>query len=174
MSDVLTHPNPDKFDSKFIPATGAIENVKIYIIGDVPTEDDVKSRKPFSGRLGQYFQSMVKIAGIDESTIRYSNCIPYRPIDKSISGREINRAVSVDEISLYKIFIFKDIERVNPEKIVCLGRTAMNIFSIDESVTSARSKTYYHNNIPVNVTYHPSYVDRNGGDNSNAYNDVIS
>ena len=72
----ITKPDLSKFENRFVPAKGASSNVKLYIVGEAPGEEESEQRKPFVGRSGQRIHEMISTAGLNESLIRFWNTCP--------------------------------------------------------------------------------------------------
>jgi uracil-DNA glycosylase family 4 len=165
LTDSLVNPGPG-LDPLFVGPKGCYTDVHLYIAGEGPGKEEVEQGTPFVGPAGQTLDRAIveaaKTGDIDPTKIRYFNVIPYRPIVRE-GSRIKDRTPEHHEIQKYSVFLRKDIEKTRPKVILLTGKSAMSAFDIDTSVGAARVHTYSYLDIPVFVTYHPSFVLRVSG-----------
>src|SRR5690606_18411603 len=100
-----------------VPGEGSAE-AKIMFIGEAPGYFEAVQRRPFVGKSGQLFRKILKEeAGYDETEVYISNIVKVRPPD--------NRDPLPKEIEAYKPFLNQEIEIIEPDLIVTLGRFSM-------------------------------------------------
>lgn len=149
-------------------------NSEIFFIGEGPGQQEDLNGRPFIGKAGELLTRLIeKGMGIPRSEVYIANITKCRPtVDLQFKK---DRPPEKDEIEACSPYLLKQIEFVNPKVIVTLGNPATRfILNTTEGITSLRGKWAYYKEIPVMPTYHPSYVLRNGGENSNIQKDVWS
>lgn len=130
---------------------------KIVFVGEGPgAEEDLQGR-PFVGRAGQLLTQMIEKTAeregipLKRSDVYICNVVKCRPPN--------NRTPLPDEIETCSQFLFRQLMVIRPKAICALGSTAARaLLGTREGVTKLRGKWYYWRDIPVMVTYHPSYL----------------
>jgi DNA polymerase len=130
---------------------------KLVFVGEGPGADEDEQGLPFVGRAGQLLTQM-----IDNTTSREG--IPIRRPDVYICNvvkcrPPENRTPLPDEMEICGEFLFRPLEAIRPRAICALGATAARaLLGTKEGVTRLRGKWHKWRDIPVMVTYHPSYL----------------
>lgn len=134
----------------------------VMFVGEAPgfREDDIK--KPFSGKAGKkVLDPILGELGIKRSEVFITNACHCRPPG--------NRTPTRDEIKACQYFLNLEMEKVRPEKIVCLGLTAakslLDKFNISLKAIVGRSTEIEKpwGKVKVYFTYHPAKVLREPG-----------
>lgn len=99
-----------------VPGTGNPQ-ARIMFIGEAPGKQEALSGKPFVGAAGKFLDKLLESVYLDRQQIFITNILKDRPPD--------NRAPQRREIELYTPFLRRQIEIIQPEVIVTLGRFAM-------------------------------------------------
>ena len=133
------------------------ERSPLVFVGEGPGADEDAKGIPFVGRAGQLLTQMIegtaKKEGIDirREDIYICNVVKCRPPD--------NRAPEPDEMEICGQFLYRQLVTINPKAICVLGGTAAKaITGHKEGVTKMRGKWFKWRDIPVMVTYHPSFL----------------
>ncbi len=136
----------------------------IVFVGEAPGAAEEKVKKPFVGPAGQKLEQILKAMGLGRDEVYISNIVKFRPkIDDGRMQGSRNRPPTIDEMAACLPFIRAEIELVRPKVIVALGRTAAEgLLEHSESIGAARTKVQDFGGIPVIVTYHPSFLLRQG------------
>ena len=125
---------------------------EIMFIGEAPGYNEHLQRRPFVGRSGQLLRQVLRDLDIDEKEVFISNIIKARPPD--------NRDPSPEEIAAYRPFLNREIELVNPQLMVTLGRFSMAKFLPDVRVSQVHGRLHKLNwqDKPLFVLpmYHPA------------------
>ncbi len=127
-------------------------NPKVAFIGEAPGAEEDKQGLPFVGRSGKLLDEWIAYLGLsDEYYI--TNVVKNRPPN--------NRNPTTEEIAVCRPWLAKQLEVLNPEIVVCVGRFAMNYFFPKKKAILTESGTliderYY-------IVPHPSYFLRRGG-----------
>ncbi|MBY7649141.1 MAG: uracil-DNA glycosylase [Candidatus Liberibacter europaeus] len=125
---------------------------ELMIIGYTPSDSDHINGKPFTGKIGDMLNKMLKSIGIMRKNTCISMISPWNPMG--------NRKLSELEKQICRPIILKQIELVYPKIILLLGNETANFFfSNDKSVYHNFGKwkqiTINNNTIPTLSTVHP-------------------
>ena len=132
-------------------------NTDLLIIGEASGEEEAKEGKPFVGRSGKMLDEWLKILSKNDNYY-ITNVVKNRPTDEK--GK--NRVPTDEEINACFPYLERQIELINPKKILCLGNTAFKTLTKSpENLTIAMDKVFIYKDIKVFVFYHPAYVLRN-------------
>lgn len=130
---------------------------KLVFVGEGPGADEDAQGLPFVGRAGQLLTAMIENTAAKEgiplkrSQVYICNVVKCRPPD--------NRTPEPDEMEICGQFLFRQLEVIRPKAICALGGTAARaLLGRKEGVTRLRGHWYAWRDIPVMVTYHPSYL----------------
>jgi uracil-DNA glycosylase len=133
------------------------EQAKLVFVGEGPGADEDAQGLPFVGRAGQLLTQMIdgtaRKEGIPLSRpdVYICNVVKCRPPE--------NRTPQPDEMEVCGQFLFRQLMAIRPKAICALGSTAAKaLLGTKEGVTRLRGKWHKWRDIPVMVTYHPSYL----------------
>jgi DNA polymerase len=134
----------------------------IFFCGEAPGADEEIVGEPFVGRAGQLLTKMIAAMGSSRADVYIGNIMNWRPEMASSSG---NRPPTRDEMQFCLPYLRAQIEIIRPKVIVALGATAANgLLGHDASrlMKNIRGKWFEFHGTPLMVTFHPSYLLRNG------------
>jgi len=133
------------------------ERSPLVFVGEGPGADEDEQGIPFVGRAGQLLTQMIegtaKKEGIalKRADIYIANVVKCRPPG--------NRTPEPDEMEICGQFLYRQLSTIKPKAICALGGTAARaVTGNKEGVTKMRGKWFKWRDIPVMVTYHPSYL----------------
>ncbi len=127
---------------------------KVVFIGEGPGEEEDKQGLPFVGRAGKLLNLMIKSIGLTRDDVFITNIIKCRPPK--------NRDPEKDEIIACSPLLQKQLEIINPEIIVTLGKPAITALSGEKlAITKIRGRLMLINGRKVLPTYHPAFLLRN-------------
>lgn len=133
------------------------ERAPLIFVGEGPGADEDEQGLPFVGRAGQLLTQMIDNTAAKEgipvrrADVYICNVVKCRPPE--------NRTPLPDEMEICGKFLERQILAIAPKAICVLGSTAMKaLLNTKEGITKSRGKWYKWQNIPVMVTYHPSYL----------------
>jgi uracil-DNA glycosylase len=133
------------------------ERASVVFVGEGPGADEDEQGLPFVGRAGQLLTQMIDNTAAKEgipirrSDVYICNVVKCRPPE--------NRTPLPDEMEICGQFLFRQIMAIKPKAICALGATAMKaLLNTKEGITKSRGKWHKWHDIPVMVTYHPSYL----------------
>ena len=149
------------------------EQSKLVFVGEGPGADEDAQGIPFVGRAGQLLTQMIEVTAKKEGIpllrkdVYICNVVKCRPPE--------NRQPQPDEMDTCGQFLARQLLAINPKAICALGSTAAKYLTHSkEGVTRMRGNWYKWNDIPLMVTYHPSYLLRayNVGPKREAWEDL--
>jgi uracil-DNA glycosylase family 4 len=133
------------------------EEARLVFVGEGPGADEDAQGFPFVGRAGQLLTQMIdgtaKKEGINitRPDVYICNVVKCRPPE--------NRTPQPDEMEICGQFLFRQLSAIRPKAICALGSTAAKaVLGTKDGVTRLRGKWHKWRDIPVMVTYHPSYL----------------
>ena len=92
----------------------------IYFLGEAPGFHEDKQGRPFVGLAGKLLSETLQEIGLKREDVYISNVVRFRPPE--------NRDPTDEEIAAFAPYVDQEIEIVNPQIIVTLGRFSMNKF----------------------------------------------
>jgi len=130
---------------------------RIVFVGEGPGADEDEQGLPFVGRAGQLLTQMIDNTAAKEGIpihrgdVYICNVVKCRPPE--------NRTPLPDEMEICGQFLFRQLVVIQPKAICVLGATAMKaLLNPKEGITKMRGKWHKWRDIPVMITYHPSYL----------------
>lgn len=160
--EVKNAPGPRELGTLFDTLVFASGNpmAEIAFVGEAPGAEEEKLKKPFVGPAGQKLEQIIKAMGLTRDAVYISNIVKFRPkIDDGRMQGSRNRPPTIDEMAACLPFIRAEIELIRPRVIVALGRTAAEgLLERSEPIAAFRRQVHGFAEIPVVVTYHPSYL----------------
>lgn len=141
--------------------------INVFFYGIGAGEKEHKNGIAFSGPAGKYLRDIiVYLWNTQKFNIALSNSVRFRPTNLNKNPPEIkkyitNREPTIEEINRCKIHLLNDINLLQPEYIIPLGKNALKVFmGIDDNILmkNIRGKLYNINNLKILPTYHPSFL----------------
>jgi DNA polymerase len=133
------------------------EQARLVFVGEGPGADEDAQGLPFIGRAGQLLTQMIDNTAskegipIKRENVYIANVVKCRPPE--------NRAPQPDEMEICGEFLFRQLMVIKPKAICALGSTAAKaLLATRDGVTKLRGNWHKWREIPVMVTYHPSYL----------------
>src|ERR1700758_5072096 len=133
------------------------EKSPLVFVGEGPGADEDAQGIPFVGRAGQLLTQMIEGTAAKEGIpirrgdVYICNVVKCRPPE--------NRTPLPDEMEICGQFLFRQLMAIEPKAICALGSTAAKaILNTKDGVTRLRGKWHKWREIPLIVTYHPSYL----------------
>jgi DNA polymerase len=128
---------------------------RIMFVGEAPGRDEDIAGLPFVGRSGKLLDLMMAAIGLDRTRAYIANIIPWRPPG--------NRDPSPQETTVCLPFIRRQIELVDPDVLVCLGKpSAVTLLDIKDGILKNRGRWFTFDTgtrqIRATVTLHPAYL----------------
>jgi DNA polymerase len=133
------------------------EQARLVFVGEGPGADEDAQGIPVVGRAGQLLTQMIEGTArkegipLQRKDVYICNVVKCRPPD--------NRTPEPDEMEICGQFLARQLEAIHPKAICALGATAAKFLTRSkDGVTRMRGNWYRWRDIPVMVTYHPSYL----------------
>ncbi|MDP8989579.1 MAG: uracil-DNA glycosylase [Acidobacteriota bacterium] len=133
------------------------EQARLVFVGEGPGADEDAQGLPFVGRAGQLLTQMIDGTAskegipIQRADVYICNVVKCRPPE--------NRTPQPDEMEICGQFLFRQLMTLRPKAICALGSTAAKaLLATKDGVMRLRGNWHKWHDIPVMVTYHPSYL----------------
>ncbi len=133
------------------------EQARLVFVGEGPGADEDAQGFPFVGRAGQLLTQMIDGTAskegipISRPDVYICNVVKCRPPE--------NRTPLPEEMEMCGQFLFRQLMALRPKAICALGSTAAKaLLATKDGVTRLRGNWHKWHDIPVMVTYHPSYL----------------
>ncbi len=133
------------------------ESAPLVFVGEGPGADEDAQGIPFVGRAGQLLTQMIEGTAqkegipLQREEVYICNVVKCRPPG--------NRTPEPDEMEICGQFLYRQLSTIRPKAICALGGTAARALTgHKEGVTKMRGKWFQWKDLPVMVTYHPSYL----------------
>lgn len=133
----------------------------IFFCGEAPGADEEIQGEPFVGRAGQLLTKIIQAMGLTRESVYIANIMNWRP---EVSTQFGNRPPTQEEMSICLPYLKAQLEVVQPKVIIALGATAVNgLLGADTNrkMGNVRGRWFEFQNIPLMITFHPSYLLRN-------------
>jgi uracil-DNA glycosylase len=141
-------------------------NASLMFVGEGPGRDEDLKGEPFVGRAGQLLTDIItKGMGLKRQDVYIANVVKCRPPE--------NRNPEPDEVATCEPFLKKQIELIDPEVIVALGKFAVQtLLQSKMPITKLRGQWHTYQGIKLMPTFHPAYLLRNPGDKKLVWEDI--
>ncbi|HVY00048.1 MAG TPA: uracil-DNA glycosylase [Pseudorhodoplanes sp.] len=144
---------------------------RVMFVGEAPGKEEDLEGLPFVGPSGQLLNLMLASIGLDRTRAYIANIIPWRPPG--------NRDPSTHETQICLPFIRRQIELVDPEVLVCLGKpSTAALLGVVDGIRRTRGRwmTYHtgRREIRAMATFHPAYLLRSPLEKRLAWRDMLA
>ncbi len=146
-------------------------DARLMFVGEAPGSEEDQKGIPFVGRSGQLLDRMLAAIGVARSDVYIANIVPWRPPG--------NRDPSIHESQTCLPFIQRQIELVDPDVIVCLGKpSTATLLGVTDGIRRTRGRWFTYNTgkreIRATATFHPAYLLRTPIEKRFAWRDFMS
>lgn len=140
----------------------------LMVMGEAPGAEEDRRGVPFCGPSGKLLDKMLAAIGFNRAENAYiTNSLFWRPPG--------NRTPSLEELTICRPFVEKHIELQKPACILLAGGVAVRALLQEEtSISRLRGKILNYKDIPVVITYHPSYLLRQPSQKKLAWQDMLT
>lgn len=141
---------------------------RLMFVGEAPGADEDAQGIPFVGRAGQLLTKMIEQGmGLRRSDVYIANVLKCRPPE--------NRNPEPEEVAKCRPYLESQIDFVNPEVIVALGKFASQfLLGSEEGMMKLRGRWGTYRGIPVMPTYHPSFLLRQPERKKETWEDLLN
>ncbi len=134
--------------TKAVPGEGA-PSARVMLIGEAPGREEDQRGQPFVGAAGRFLDEMLAGSGVNRSDLFITNTVKCRPENnRPPRKREVDTCTS--------LYLFEQIELMNPALIMLLGSVATKKLLGVNSVHEVRGRVIEHNNRKYLAGYHPA------------------
>jgi DNA polymerase len=130
-----------------VPGAGS-SYARVMLIGEGPGFNEDKVGLPFVGQAGKLLTDLLDQAGLTREDVFITNVVKCRPPG--------NRDPLPDEIAACSQYLDRQIEIINPDVIVTLGRFSMSRWFKGERISQIHGKPRTFNNRLIVPMYHPA------------------
>lgn len=130
-----------------VPGEGPV-NAQILFIGEGPGFNENEMGRPFVGQAGKFLDELIGHAGYKRSDVFITNVVKCRPPE--------NRDPLPDELSACAVYLDRQIETINPDVIVTLGRFSMAKFFPMARISSIHGKPAWVGGRLIVPMFHPA------------------
>ena len=138
-------------------------DAQVMFIGEQPGDQEDLSGRPFVGPAGQLLDRALIDAGIPRAALYLTNAVKHFRFQRRGKYR-IHQRPDESHVHACRSWLAEEIERVRPQRIVCLGATAASaLLGSRFRFSEGRGQWHaLHDQTPALVTVHPSWVLRQG------------
>jgi len=134
--------------TKAVPGEGT-PSARVMLIGEAPGRDEDQRGQPFVGAAGRFLDEMLAGSGVNRDDLFITNTVKCRPENnRPPRKREVDTCTS--------LYLFEQIELINPALIMLLGSVATKKLLGVNSVNEVRGRVIEHNNRKYLAGYHPA------------------
>lgn len=124
---------------------------RLVFVGEGPGADEDTQGEPFVGEAGRMLTRIITAMGLKREDVYICNVVKCRPPG--------NRDPETEEIATCVPFLLRQLQSINPEAIVALGKCAADtLLNTKEPISKLRGKFRDYHGIPLMPTYHPSFL----------------
>jgi DNA polymerase len=119
------------------------------LIGEAPGREEDQRGQPFVGAAGRFLDEVLAGSGVNRGDLFITNTVKCRPENnRPPRKREVDTCTS--------LYLFEQIELINPALIMLLGSVATRKLLGVNSVNEVRGRIIEHNNRKYLAGYHPA------------------
>jgi DNA polymerase len=133
--------------TKSVPGEGPAD-ARIMLIGEAPGWNEDQQGRPFVGAAGKFLEELLAKAGMSRGDVFITNVVKSRPPG--------NRDPLPDEIAACAPFLERQIEVIDPEVIVTLGRFSMARWFPGERISRIHGQPKQVGRRLIVPMYHPA------------------
>ncbi|MBQ4552283.1 MAG: uracil-DNA glycosylase [Clostridia bacterium] len=146
-------------DKILVFGDGKSDQPPLMLIGEAPGEQETIKRRPFVGKAGKNLDEFLQLMGMQREKIFVSNVVKIRPTAVGPTGRIRNRPPSKEEIALFRPYLMKEIDLVQPRALVTLGNVPLQALMGKVTVGDMHGKWHTAcNGLPLFALYHPAAI----------------
>lgn len=132
---------------KAVPGEGPI-NPEILFIGEGPGFHENEQGRPFVGAAGNFLVELLQSIGMKREEVFIGNVVKCRPPN--------NRDPLPEELTACNEYLERQIQAINPQVIVTLGRYSMARFLPTVKISEVHGQVFFIRGRPIVPMYHPA------------------
>jgi len=140
---------------------------RLMIIGAAPGDDEDRQGQPSMGKAGQLLAEMLSAIGFSRDQVFITNTLKCKPL--------ANREPSPVELACCEPFLLRQIDLIKPKVILAIGTVAAHsLLKTSDAIGKLRGSVHQcqGRDIPVYVSYHPSYLLKAPASKGKAWQDL--
>ncbi|MEN4042335.1 MAG: uracil-DNA glycosylase [Anaerolineaceae bacterium] len=130
-----------------VPGEGPA-NARVMLIGEGPGFHENEQGRPFVGQAGKFLDELLQTAGLKRSEVFIANVVKCRPPG--------NRDPEPEELAACGEYLQQQIDTINPQVIVTLGRFSMARFFPNARISFLHGQSKWIGGRLVVAMYHPA------------------
>ncbi|KJV26875.1 UdgX family uracil-DNA binding protein [Luteibacter yeojuensis] len=144
-------------------------DARIVVIGEQPGDQEDLAGKPFVGPAGKLFNQAMEEAGVSRAAVYVTNTVKHFKFEPR-GKRRLHKRANAEEQAACRPWLAAEIERIQPDALVCLGAMAAQaVFGASFRLMAQRGEWI---TLPggrkAMATVHPSYLLRLPGEEERA------
>ncbi|MGE3507875.1 MAG: uracil-DNA glycosylase [Vicinamibacterales bacterium] len=140
-------------------------DARLMFVGEAPGADEDLQGVPFVGRAGQLLTKIIEAIGLTRDNVYIANVIKCRPPQ--------NRNPEPDEVERCEPYLFRQIDVVQPDVIVALGKfAAQALLRTLDPISRLRGRVFDYRGAKLIPTFHPAYLLRNPSSKRDVWEDM--
>jgi DNA polymerase len=121
------------------------------IIGDMPSREDERNNRPFSGAAGELLSKMLRAINVHPASVYMTNILKCRPGQNSVPALQATGTC--------RRWLDMELSRVRPAFLLLLGELPARIFTEKEKeIASLVGEIYDKEDYRVMAIYHPAFI----------------
>jgi uracil-DNA glycosylase len=133
--------------TNLVPGEGN-PDAAVVIVGEAPGASEDKQGRPFVGSAGRLLDTLLEDAGLERADVFITNVVKARPPG--------NRDPKADEVEHHLPWLQAQLQIIEPQLIVPLGRHALGRFAADVKISQVHGQVLEHDGRRLFPMYHPA------------------
>lgn len=138
-------------------------DAKIIFIGEAPGKNEDLTGRPFVGAAGKLLDELLASIKLERGDVYITSILKYRPPN--------NRDPKPDEKAAFWPYLSAQLEVIEPQLVVALGRHAANCFLPDLQISKAHGSPLKWGTYTLLPLYHPAAALYNGSMRQTLFDD---
>jgi DNA polymerase len=138
---------PCETATNMVPGEGAAD-AAVVIVGEAPGAREDEAGRPFVGAAGKLLDRLLGEAGMTREHVFITNVLKARPPG--------NRDPRADEVEHSWPWLRAQLEVIEPQLLVPLGRHALRRFAPDLKISDVHGRLVEHDGLRLFPLYHPA------------------
>jgi uracil-DNA glycosylase family 4 len=123
-------------------------DARVVLVGEAPGAREDATGRPFAGASGRLLDTLLEQAGLTRREVYITNVVKARPPK--------NRDPRADEVAHYRPWLERQLDVIEPELVVPLGRHALAHFVPGVTITEAHGRVVEADGRRVLPWFHPA------------------
>ena len=130
-----------------VPGEGPAD-ARVVVVGEAPGKSEDEAGRPFVGAAGRFLDRLLADAGLQRDEVFITNVVKARPPG--------NRDPKPDEVRHHLPWLLAQLELIQPQLLVTLGRHALNRFAPDAKISAVHGSAVEADGRTLFPLYHPA------------------